>query len=104
MRRVRAEFTAAVGGQPDAFQRVLIERAVMLSLRIAQIDAMILAGQPLTEHDSNFAIAWNGKLRLVLADLRASIAKREAESADPLADFRAVLAGMTEAREAPDPR
>ena len=69
MRRVRAELTAHVGGHPSAIQRALIERAVMLSLQVAQIDAKMLAGGPLTVHDSNYALAWNNALRRTLVAL-----------------------------------
>jgi hypothetical protein len=67
MRRVRAELTAHVGGNPNAVQRALIERAVILSLRVAQIDARIVAGETLTLHDNNFALAWNNALRRTMA-------------------------------------
>ena len=66
MRRVRAELTTHCG-RPSATQRVLIERAVILSLRVAQIDAKILAVEPLTLHDSNFALAWNNARRTLVA-------------------------------------
>ena len=71
MRRVRTELVAHVGGNPTFPQRLLIERAVILSLRCAQIDAKILEGQPLTLHDSNFALAWNNALRRTLVELGA---------------------------------
>jgi hypothetical protein len=70
MRRVRAELIEHVGGNPSAIQRALIERAVILSLRVAQIDAQFLAeGKTPTLHDANFAIAWNNSLRRTLVAL-----------------------------------
>jgi hypothetical protein len=69
MRQVRKELIAHVGGSPNAVQRALIERAVMLSLKVAQIDAKMLAGGPLTVHDSNYALAWNNSLRRTLVAL-----------------------------------
>jgi hypothetical protein len=69
MRQVRADLTAHVGGSPSAIQRALIERAVVLSLRVAQIDAAIVAGKALTLHDANFALAWNNALRRTLVAL-----------------------------------
>jgi len=69
IRRVRAELIAHVGGHPNPVQRALIERAVMLSLKVAQIDAKMLAGGPLTTHDSNYALAWNNALRRTLVAL-----------------------------------
>src|SRR5436309_1690459 len=53
--RVRAELRAHVGGNPNPVQRALIERAALLSLRVAQLDAKILAGETLTLHDNNHA-------------------------------------------------
>jgi hypothetical protein len=84
MRRVRAELTAHVGGNPSAVQRALIERAVILSLRVAQIDAKILSGDGLTLHDSNFALAWNNALRRTLAALGVEPAAARPPSLDEL--------------------
>jgi hypothetical protein len=86
MRQVRAELTAHCGGHPNAVQRQLIERAVVLSLRVAQLDAKILAGEALTLHDSNFALAWNNALRRTLVALGAGAGP--ALAADPLAALR----------------
>jgi hypothetical protein len=69
MRRVREELTLHVGGHPNAIQRALIERAVILSLRVAQIDAKIIAGEELSLHASNHAIAFNNSLRRTLVEL-----------------------------------
>ena len=69
MKQVRAELEAHVGPNPSYPQRVLIDRAVFLTLRVAQIDAKILAGEELTTHDSNFALAWNNSLRRTLLAL-----------------------------------
>jgi hypothetical protein len=69
MRLVRDELIRHVGGSPSFTQRLLIERAVILSLRVAQIDKRILAGEALTTHDSNYALAWNNSLRRTLVAL-----------------------------------
>jgi hypothetical protein len=69
MRRVRDELTRHVGGNPSVTQRLLIDRAVIFSLRVSQIDRKILAGEPLTLHDTNHAIAWNNALRRTLVAL-----------------------------------
>jgi hypothetical protein len=90
MRRVRAELTAHCGGNPNAVQRALIERAAILSLRVAQLDAKIVAGEALTLHDSNFALAWNNALRRTLAALGLEPAR--AEPLDPMAALRAHVA------------
>jgi hypothetical protein len=69
MARVRDELTAHVGGNPTAVERILIERAVMLSLRCAQLDIKIMSGEVLTQHDNSHALAWNNGLRRCLVDL-----------------------------------
>lgn len=69
MRRVRAELTAHCGGRPTCTERLLIERCVVLSLKCAQIDEMILRGDPLTQHDATHALAWNNALRRALTAL-----------------------------------
>jgi hypothetical protein len=69
MRRVRDELTAHVGGRPSAVERLLIERATMLSLRVAQIDIKIMAGEVLTLHDNQHALSWNNALRRTLSEL-----------------------------------
>jgi hypothetical protein len=89
MKRVREELYAHVGGKPTTTQRLLIERAVILSLRVAQIDAKILAGEPLTTHDSNFALAWNNALRRTLVALGSGAAARAPTLADHLASLSA---------------
>src|SRR5271166_3087322 len=81
MRKVRAELTTHVGPNPSVTQRFLIERAVVLSLRCAQIDQKILAGEVLTLHDSNFALAWNNALRRTLVAL--GVSEPAAATADP---------------------
>ncbi len=89
MRRVRVDLIQHCGGSPSVTQRLLIERAVVLSLRVAQIDQQILAGEPLTLHDSNYALAWNNALRRTLTALGAPAA---AKPPDPMAALRAHLA------------
>lgn len=69
MCRVRDELTAHVGGRPSAVERLLIERATMLSLRVAQIDIKIMAGEVLTLHDNQHALSWNNALRRTLSEL-----------------------------------
>lgn len=88
MRRVRAELTAHCGGNPNAVQRALIERAAILSLRVAQLDAKIVAGEALTLHDSNFALAWNNALRRTLAALGLEPSTAARPSGPTLADLR----------------
>lgn len=81
MKRVRAELTAAVGGNPDIIRQRLIDRACILSLRVAQLDAKIIAGGEMTTHDANYALAWNNALRRCLAQL--GIKPRPGEGSRP---------------------
>jgi hypothetical protein len=69
MTRLRAELTSHCGGRPSVVQRALIERAVWLSLRLAQLDRKIAGGQNFTEIDSNTYLAWNNSLVRTLARL-----------------------------------
>jgi hypothetical protein len=80
MRRVRDELTEHCGGHPTVVERLLIERATILSLRVAQIDVKILAGEVLTLHDNQHALSWFNALRRTLVELGlqppASVANR----------------------------
>ena len=66
---VRHDLTQAVGGSPSIPQKMLIERAAVLSLRLAKIDQKIIDDADLTLHDNNFVIAWTNALRRVLQAL-----------------------------------
>src|SRR5260370_34618180 len=69
MRKVREELTAHFGDKPNIIQRHLIERAVILSLRCAQIDDMIMSRKLLTTMDNNQGLAWQNALRRTLIAL-----------------------------------
>jgi hypothetical protein len=97
MRRVRAELTAHVGGKPNFPQRVLIERAAVLALRIAQIEAKIVAGEMLTQHDNNYAIAWHNAYRRTIAAIGLEPAAAKPPS---LEDHLAALAARQKERAA----
>lgn len=65
LRETVAALTAHIGGQPSAVQRMLIQRAAILSLKLAQLDA-----EPaLSEHDMRAYSAWSNHLRLTLREL-----------------------------------
>lgn len=83
MKQVRAELTAAVGGNPDIIQARLIDRACILSLRCAQLDAQIIAGVELGQHASNFALAWSNALRRTLVALGINPRPGEGSRAPP---------------------
>jgi hypothetical protein len=92
MRRVRGELIAHCGGRPTVVQNALIERAVILSLRVAQIDAKLVAGETLTLHDSNAALAWNNSLRRTLVALGVQ------EKAAPQPTLQETLAAIASRR------
>jgi hypothetical protein len=98
MRQVRNELTEHVGGKPNAVQRALIERAVILSLRVAQLDRKILAGEEFTIHDSNYSLAWNNALRRTLMAL--GVEGATAGKPDPLAVLRQHIETRQKARPA----
>lgn len=69
MRRVREELTEHVGGHPTITQRLLIERAAVLILRLAKIDQKIVDDRPFTLIDNNSTIAWQNALTRCLVAL-----------------------------------
>ena len=69
LRDVRADLLQHVGQKPSPTQLALVERAVMLSLHVAQMDAKATTGRTLTEHDSRTYLAWTNSLTRTLARL-----------------------------------
>jgi hypothetical protein len=69
MRAVRDELLEHVGANPNPVQRMLIQRACVLSLRLAQIDRKIFEEQEFTTIDNNQAIAWQNALTRCLVAL-----------------------------------
>jgi hypothetical protein len=59
---MRDQLLEHVGPDATILQRVLVDRAALLSLRLAQCDARILADQPMTVLDNNQIIAWQNAL------------------------------------------
>lgn len=66
---VRAELLEHVGPNPTPVQRMLIQRACVLSLRLAQIDRKIFEEQEFTTIDNNQAVAWQNALTRCLVAL-----------------------------------
>jgi hypothetical protein len=62
MERVRRDLTAHIGGNPTAPQRMLIERAAILTLRLSKLDQKIIDDASFTLHDNNHAVAWSNAL------------------------------------------
>jgi hypothetical protein len=68
LREATADLTAHVGGKPSAVQRRLIERAAMLALRLALMDAKEPHGG-LSERDAREYLCWNNAYVRTLAAL-----------------------------------
>jgi hypothetical protein len=64
----RADLLKHLGGPPSVTQRALVERAVLLALRIAQLDERLVAGT-MTILDASTYLAWVNSYRRVLATL-----------------------------------
>jgi hypothetical protein len=75
---VRAELLEHVGPNPTPVQRMLIQRACVLSLRLAQIDRKIFEEQEFTVIDNNQAVAWQNAMTrcLVALGVRSQAAKK----------------------------
>ncbi len=69
LKAITADLVAHVGGNPTVTQRWLITRVGMLALRCGQLDAKIIEGGGLTEHDSRTFLAWSNSLSRALRDL-----------------------------------
>jgi len=96
MRQVRNDLTAHVGGSPNAAQRMLIERAVILSLRVALLDKKIVNGEILTQLDNVQYLAWSNSLVRTIARLGLDPA------AGPQPSLEQFLTDITRRRAQPD--
>lgn len=65
----RAELIAHVGGKPSATQRMMIERAVWLSLQVAMLDLKQAENQAFTMHDTKAYLGWTNTLTRLLRHL-----------------------------------
>jgi hypothetical protein len=66
LHQIRQDLYEHIGGSPTVTQRLLIERAAILSLRLAQLDQRIVADQHFTILDNNQYLAWIGSLSRLL--------------------------------------
>jgi hypothetical protein len=74
---VRDELTAQVGGTPSATQKYLIERIVMVLLRIELMDNVALRNSTLTESQARDYLAWNNTVSRMLRALGTKPARQE---------------------------
>ena len=92
LKQMRAALFAHLGGEARLTppRRALVERAAMLQLRLATLDAKILDGG-FTDHDSRAYLAWNNSLVRLLGQLGLEPAASK-QPADPMATLRAYAA------------
>jgi hypothetical protein len=69
MRQTREALVQHLGGKPSATEKLLIERAANLQLRIATMDRKFSETGEMTEHDTRTYLAWTGSLSRLLRDL-----------------------------------
>ena len=90
LRSIRAELIDHVGGCPSVTERALIERAVWLAFRVAQLDAKMARSDNFTDHDSRTYLAWSNSLARCLRELGLKPSVRPPRSlADVLASGKA---------------
>ena len=97
IRQVRAQLVHHVGGKPSAVERIMIERAVMLTVHLGRMDAEALAGGGMSDHARKQYLAWDGKLRQALRQ----IGKAAPERVTSLAEYLAAKAAAAPASAAP---
>ncbi|WP_241771194.1 hypothetical protein [Acidisphaera rubrifaciens] len=89
---MRADLLRHVGGNPTTPQRVLIERAVMLTLNLAKMDAKALATGAMSEHATREYLAWSNTLTRTMVALGLDAAPA------PRRDIRDILADRAAGR------
>ena len=86
MREVRDDLTAHIGGKPTVTQRMLVNRAAVLSLRIHLLDRLTLSDAGLSEKNAREAVCWENALRRTLIALGT---KSAADRTPSIKDFLA---------------
>ena len=69
MKAVRDELTQHIGGKPTVTQKMLIDRAATLTLRIRLLDRLTLSDAGLSEKNAREAVCWENALRRTLTTL-----------------------------------
>jgi hypothetical protein len=80
MARVRAELTQHLGGSPSATQRILIDRAAALSLRIHLMDRESARSGEMSERNGRQYLAWSNSLTRVLRQIGLAAAPAPKDS------------------------
>lgn len=71
MARVRSDLTKHCGGKPTAVQRMLIDQAALLTLRVHLMDKESIADPVLGERNGRQRLAWSNSLTRALTALGA---------------------------------
>ncbi len=88
VKSLRAELTEHVGGKPSTTQRLLIDQACQLQLRLAMMDKDTDANHEMTERNQVQYLAWSGSLVRLLRQLGLNAApKPKPTHAEWLADI-----------------
>jgi hypothetical protein len=69
LRDLRAQLIQHVGGKPSVTQKALIERACMLALHVAKMEARAAEGRVMSEQDSRQYLAWSNSYTRTLRQL-----------------------------------
>ena len=74
MQRVKSDLVKHCGGNPSAVQRMLIDQAAMLTLRVHLMDKASIADPALSERNGRQRLAWSNSLTRTLRQLGLSAA------------------------------
>jgi hypothetical protein len=80
MARVRAGLTQHLGGKPTAPQRILIDRAAALSLRLHLMDRESARSGEMSERNGRQYLAWSNSLTRVLRQIGLAAATAPKDS------------------------
>ena len=80
METTRAELTEHVGGKPSVTQRALIDRAAVLALRLAMMDAQTGPDGAMSEKNAREYLCWHNAYVRTLASLGAQSAAPPVQS------------------------
>ena len=69
LKSIRIELVEHLGGRPSVTELALVERAVWISLRVAQLDAKMATAESFTDHDTRTYLAWANALARILRQL-----------------------------------
>jgi hypothetical protein len=93
MRDVRAELTKHCGGSPRATQRLIINQAAMLTVRLHLMDQQSLQDEAMSERNGRQYLAWSALTRL----LRQLGLKGAADKPPALQDYLAARSAQAPA-------